>query len=114
MDRSVPVFTALLGLCIVSLAPAMAQTPVPTRTPTIDQSLEMRTVSSPRISPDGRHVVYEQSRTDWDANAFETDLWLADTVYPGSRTLTKAGVRALDQIAQEFRKAAASVRSARG
>jgi len=42
------------------------------------------------------------------------DLWLADTVYPGSRTLTKAGVRALDQIAQEFRKAAASVRSTRG
>jgi len=68
----------------------MAQTPVPTRTPTIDQSLEMRTVSSPRISPDGRHVVYEQSRTDWDANAFETDLWLADTTTGESHQLSAA------------------------
>ena len=47
-------------------------------TPTIDQSLEMHTVAWPKISPDGRHVVYEQSRTDWERNAFETDLWIAD------------------------------------
>jgi dipeptidyl aminopeptidase/acylaminoacyl peptidase len=47
-------------------------------TPTIDQSLEMHTVSAPKISPDGRHVVYEQSRTDWERNSFETDLWIAD------------------------------------
>jgi dipeptidyl aminopeptidase/acylaminoacyl peptidase len=50
----------------------------PSKTPTIDQSLEMQSVSSPKISPDGRHVVYEESRTDWEANAFETDLWLAE------------------------------------
>ena len=48
------------------------------RTPTIDQSLEMHTVSSPKISPDGRRVIYEQSRTDWERNSFETDLWIAD------------------------------------
>src|SRR5580658_8526798 len=59
-----------------------------TKTPTIDQSLEMRTVSAPKISPDGRRVVYEQSRTDWDANAFEKDLWLADRATGESHRLT--------------------------
>jgi dipeptidyl aminopeptidase/acylaminoacyl peptidase len=73
-----PVFAAL-GSCLAA-----------TKTPTIDQSLEMRTVSAPKISPDGRRVVYEQSRTDWDANAFEKDLWLADTATGESHLLTTA------------------------
>jgi dipeptidyl aminopeptidase/acylaminoacyl peptidase len=55
-----------------SLAPAQAP-------PTIDQSLEMVTVASPSISPDGTLAVFQQTRTDWDANAFENDLWLAST-----------------------------------
>jgi len=38
----------------------------------------MYNVGSPKISPDGRRVVYEQTRTDWDANAFDTDLWIVD------------------------------------
>jgi dipeptidyl aminopeptidase/acylaminoacyl peptidase len=54
--------------------------------PPIDRSLEMYNVSSPKISPDGRRVVYEQTRTNWDANAFETDLWIAD-VSTGERHL---------------------------
>jgi dipeptidyl aminopeptidase/acylaminoacyl peptidase len=65
-----------------------AATSIPTRTPTIDQSLEMYNVSSPKISPDGKHVIYEQSRTDWEANAFETDLWIADTATGASHRLT--------------------------
>jgi dipeptidyl aminopeptidase/acylaminoacyl peptidase len=51
----------------------------PPGAPTINQSLEMRSVSAPRISPDGRWVVYEVTRTNWDTNAFERELWLADT-----------------------------------
>jgi dipeptidyl aminopeptidase/acylaminoacyl peptidase len=68
------------------VTPAKPVSTVPPKTPTIDQSLEMQTVSSPRISPDGRRVVYEESRTDWEANAFETELWLAD-VATGQRHL---------------------------
>jgi dipeptidyl aminopeptidase/acylaminoacyl peptidase len=67
-----------------------AQTPVPTRTPTIDQSLEMRSVAAPRISPDGKRVVYQQSRTNWEADAFETDLWLADAATGERHLLTVA------------------------
>ena len=69
---------------------ARAQTAGPGGVPTIDQSLEMRSVSSPRISPDGRRVVYEETRTNWDANAFETDLWLADVATGERRQLTVA------------------------
>ncbi|WP_263350500.1 S9 family peptidase [Acidicapsa acidisoli] len=88
MNRLALVSFALLALSVAAVADAGAQTPVPTRTPTIDQSLEMHHVASPRISPDGKHVVYEQTRTDWDANAFETDLWLADTATGESHRLT--------------------------
>jgi dipeptidyl aminopeptidase/acylaminoacyl peptidase len=76
---------------LTSLTFAIAQTPAPSRTPTIDQSLEMHSVSSPRISPDGRRVVYEQTRTDWEANAFETDLWIADTATGEAHRLTTVG-----------------------
>jgi dipeptidyl aminopeptidase/acylaminoacyl peptidase len=47
-------------------------------TPTIDQLLSMKSVSRPRISPDGRLVAYEISEADWKENAYVTQLWLAD------------------------------------
>ena len=64
--------------------------------PTIDQSLEMRSVGASQISPDGRHVVYEQTRTNWETNAFETDLWLADVEAGESHLLTTAAKSATD------------------
>ncbi len=66
------------------------------KAPTINQSLEMRSVGAPKISPDGRHVVYEESRTNWEANAFETDLWLADAASGESRLLTVAAKSSSD------------------
>jgi dipeptidyl aminopeptidase/acylaminoacyl peptidase len=50
----------------------------------------MHTVSGPRISPDGVHVIYQQSRTNWEANAFETDVWLANVATGESHLLTLA------------------------
>jgi dipeptidyl aminopeptidase/acylaminoacyl peptidase len=78
---SLSIVTALAA-CVSHVAAASK------KTPTIDQSLELRTVSSPKISPDGMHVVYEQSRTNWESNAFEADLWLADTATGESHLLT--------------------------
>jgi len=46
--------------------------------PSIDQALEAPAVSGAALSPDGRWVVYEVSRTNWKDNAFERDLWIAD------------------------------------
>ena len=61
------------------------------KAPTIDQSLEMYSVGSPKISPDGKRVVYEQTRTNWEANAFETDLWIADVATGERHQLTTTG-----------------------
>ena len=58
------------------------------KAPTIDQSLEMWTVGSPKISPDGRRVVYERTKTDWEANEFATGLWIADVATGESHRLT--------------------------
>ncbi|THD63578.1 MAG: S9 family peptidase [Phenylobacterium sp.] len=61
------------------------------KAPTIDQSLEMASFGSPKISPDGKKVVYEVTTTNWDTNAFETTLWMADAAAGGRpRRLTLA------------------------
>jgi dipeptidyl aminopeptidase/acylaminoacyl peptidase len=79
---------AVAAFILGSSLTVFGQTAIPTRTPTIDQSLEMHSVSSPVLSPDGRQVIYEQSRTDWEANSFETELWLADAATGESHLLT--------------------------
>jgi len=81
--------SAVLWVSVLSFTFALsahAQSPAASRTPTIDQSLETFSVSSPKISPDGKRVIYEQSRTNWDTNAFDTELWIAD-VMSGARHL---------------------------
>ncbi len=80
---------AAMGLALLFALSAVAQEPAaaPAATPvaavpgapTIDQSLEMRSAGAPRISPDGRWVAYEITHTNWDANEFERELWLAET-----------------------------------
>src|SRR5712691_9975574 len=61
-------------LAVIALsAPALAAP-----TPTIDQLLNLKSVARPRISPDGRMVVYEMSETNWKENAYVTHLWLTD------------------------------------
>ncbi|HEV7386329.1 MAG TPA: S9 family peptidase [Phenylobacterium sp.] len=67
--------------------PAQAASP---KAPTITQSLDMVTVGAPRISPDGRRVVYEQTTANWETNAFDTTLWLADVASGQRQRLTLA------------------------
>src|SRR5215469_4210834 len=92
---SLVVFSFLILPCVgVSQAPGAPSVTSPfsnPKAPTIDQSLEMYGVGSPKISPDGKRVVYEQTRTDWDANAFETDLWIADVATGERHRLTTTG-----------------------
>ena len=58
--------------------------------PTIDQSLEMKSASNPRISPDGRRVVYEIQSTNWEDNSFDRNLWIVDAAGGNGRALTTA------------------------
>ena len=48
--------------------------------PTIDESLSMKSVSGPQISPDGRYVAYQVASTNWDENEFVTQIWIASTI----------------------------------
>ena len=59
-------------------------------TPTIDQSLEWKSALNPKISPDGKRVVYEVQRANWEDNAFDRNIWLADCTTGESHALTSA------------------------
>lgn len=48
----------------------------------------MKAAFNPEISPDGQRVVYEVSRTNWEDNAFERDLWIVDTATGEGHQLT--------------------------
>jgi len=74
-----------LSLITLTLAPLAARSQS-LKPPTIDQSLEMRSVGSPQISPDGTRVIYEETRTNWESNSFDTDLWIT-TIATGERHL---------------------------
>ncbi len=58
--------------------------------PTIDQSLEWKYVFRPKISPDGKRVVYEVQKTNWEENAFERTLWMADVASGEAHALTSS------------------------
>lgn len=47
------------------------------QTPTIDQSLEAATPGAASISPDGAWIAYTVSQPNWEANSFETQIWVA-------------------------------------
>ena len=47
--------------------------------PTIDQSLNMKTVAGAQISPDGRYVAYIVQEPNWDDNEFVQQIWIAVT-----------------------------------
>src|SRR5581483_12403543 len=47
------------------------------QTPTIDQSLSMKSVGGAQISPDGRYVAYTVQQANWDDNEFATQIWIA-------------------------------------
>jgi dipeptidyl aminopeptidase/acylaminoacyl peptidase len=48
-------------------------------TPTIDQSLSMKSASGAQISPDARYVAYEVTQTNWEENDFTHQIWISQT-----------------------------------
>jgi dipeptidyl aminopeptidase/acylaminoacyl peptidase len=72
-------------LLLVSAAGLAAQTKT---APTVDQILSLKRVSAPEISPDGRMVAYTVRETNWDENAYETEIWIADVATGATRQLT--------------------------
>ncbi len=84
--------SVLLGL-LLQAAQAATPTPEPAATPTpptIDQLVELKRVGSIALSPDGALVAFVVREANWDENAFETEIWLADPASGETRQLTKA------------------------
>ena len=94
--RKVSLILVALAACGLLAIPAGAQETgkaaktMASPTPTIDQSLEWKAAFSPTISPDGKRVVYEVQKANWEENAFERNLWIADVASGESHTLTSA------------------------
>jgi len=63
-----------LGFSLASAPTTLASQP---NTPTIDQSLSLKTAQAPHLSPDGRFVVYQVQAANWEENSFQSDLWIA-------------------------------------
>jgi dipeptidyl aminopeptidase/acylaminoacyl peptidase len=57
--------------------------------PAIDDLINLKRVGSPAISPNGEQVAFTIRETNWEENAYETEVWIADGV-TGPRQITNA------------------------
>src|SRR5690349_2926496 len=82
----------VLLACAVAAATTTvhAQLALPKVAPTVDQVLSLKRVASPQLSPDGRSVAYTVRETNWDDNAYETEIWIANADTGAVRQLTNA------------------------
>ncbi|MCC7053891.1 MAG: S9 family peptidase [Gemmatimonadaceae bacterium] len=80
-------------LALIVLASSL-QAQAADRTPAIDELLSLKSVASPRLSPDGARVAYLLTTTDWQQDAFVAQLHLHDLRSGSTRQLTRheAGV----------------------
>jgi dipeptidyl aminopeptidase/acylaminoacyl peptidase len=76
-------------LLLACLAPASGLSAQGTHTPTFEESLGLKQVSSPLISPDGRFVAYRVRETDWKENAYTRQIWLANVATRATFQLTR-------------------------
>jgi len=81
--------TAMLVASAVAVAEEPTHTPTLPAGPDFSDVLSLRSASEPRVSPDGRRVLFTVSSADWEDNTFDAELWLADSgeaPFPLTRT----------------------------
>ena len=79
-----PISRLLLSLLLPGLLCAQTK-----HTPTINETVSLKTITSSKISPDGRFVAYRMRETDWKDNDFVYQVWLANVVTGNSFQLTR-------------------------
>ena len=42
-----------------------------------EQVIALRNAGTPILSPDGQHILYTVTSTDWKENGYDTEIWLA-------------------------------------
>ena len=80
------VITIAVGV-VLSVINASTQAPAG---PSIDDVINLKRVGSPAISPDGQQVAFTIRETNWDENAYETEIWIGDAATGQSRQVTNA------------------------
>src|ERR1700722_6138488 len=58
-------------------------------TPTLDEILSLKTIRTPKISPDGRFVAYQLRETNWKDDEYVSQLWLSNVAMGTSFQLTR-------------------------
>ena len=71
-------------VCLSAALPAQAP-PVPS----IDALIALERVGSPALSGDGQRVAFTVRHTNWNDNAYATDIWLAGSTATDARPLTR-------------------------
>jgi dipeptidyl aminopeptidase/acylaminoacyl peptidase len=109
MKKSAVVASLVLGgfVALRAQTPPMA---LPRVAPTVDQILSLKRAGSPDISPDGRWVAYTVRETNWDDNAYETEIWLADAT-TGDPRQAQVGVSASNPATRQLTNAKKSSQS---
>ena len=80
----------LLPLALAAgMAHAALAARAPAVVPTLDQIVALERAGATAISPDGRLVAYTVRDTDYQANAFVSQVWLADATRGTTRQLTR-------------------------
>ena len=78
-----------LAFALSALILATASLPAQSRVPTVDDLLALESAGGAQLSPDGRWVAYTVTSTDWKADAFVSQLWLANVETGERRQLTR-------------------------
>jgi dipeptidyl aminopeptidase/acylaminoacyl peptidase len=77
---------SLVAVAFVCCDASYAQTK---HTPSLEESLSLKTINGARISPDGKFIAYRVRETDWKENAYVLQIWLVNTATGASFQLTR-------------------------
>lgn len=75
---------------VIAAAPCLARDEAPADTLTLEKYFQFVEVSSPQISPDGKHVVYIQRKIDIQHDRKQSELWSVDVAGGQPRRVTEA------------------------
>ena len=70
MRSIVPLILAFLMLAGISIAQDR-------KDPSFEEIISLQSISNPMMSPDGNHMLFHRNTTDWEANRFDTELWMS-------------------------------------
>ena len=86
MNKKVVVAAMVVAAAVIPPRCASGQTK---HTSTLEEALSLKSIGSPKISPDGRFVAYEVQQANWKDNEFVRQLWLVNVETGKSIQLTR-------------------------